>query len=72
MALSPGRLVTRAARRLLGLFTLGPYRHAASPEAGLRAIREGAGTQFDPEVAEAFADRMVGHSLATAMPQEAP
>jgi len=39
-----------------------PYREAASPEVGLRAIREGAGTQFDPEVAEAFVRRMAGQA----------
>jgi len=31
-----------------------PYRRALSPEEAARRIREGAGSQFDPEVAEAF------------------
>ena len=42
-----------------------PYRCAASPDTGLRAIREGAGIQFDPEVAEAFVRRMAGQDLVT-------
>jgi Response regulator containing a CheY-like receiver domain and an HD-GYP domain len=31
-----------------------PYRRALSPEEAARRIQEGAGAQFDPEVAEAF------------------
>lgn len=40
-----------------------PYRAPASPELGLRTIQEGAGTYFDPDVAEAFVRRMAGDSL---------
>jgi putative nucleotidyltransferase with HDIG domain len=47
-----------------------PYRVATSPEAGVRAIQDGAGTQFDPEVAAAFVSRMAGQGLAPPLPQD--
>ena len=47
-----------------------PYRDAASLEAGLRAIQEGAGTQFDPTVVEAFVRRMADRDLALPILQD--
>ncbi|HKX25595.1 MAG TPA: HD domain-containing phosphohydrolase [Actinomycetota bacterium] len=42
-----------------------PYRPARPVEAALEEIRDGAGTQFDPEVVEAFVSLVLDESLTT-------